>query len=226
MKTVMCIFSLTLFILVCGCRSDRFELKYTEHFQLKENVSCEQQDAVIVIDTTDKYNRDAIGGLLVKELSRRSDGKIKGVYVPVTENATTNGNFVKVAINPNYSGGPGVNFGYAFGLASALVGEMLRDNRDYVAYYSGIIEARLKGRQPIRKEINLRATFIYEPGTVEDEEMIAECRDKFKTMTFSQRCLINRDKASGDTIAPILEAYLRRRYYPFLAEHLTTLLLE
>ena len=146
---------LALFVLVCGCRSDRFELKYAEHQQLKENVLCEHQDVAVIIETSDEYNRNTIGRLLADELSMRSEGRIKAKYAPAFGNIITNESFVKVAFTPDYSGGPGVNAGLAFGLAEALVGEMMRDKGDYGARYSGVIESRLKGRQLIRKEGNV-----------------------------------------------------------------------
>ena len=171
-------------MLSCGCKSDRFELKHAEYQQFNGNVLCEPQGLTVTIETSDEYNRDAIGRFLANELSVQSDGRIKGEYAPMCGTVITNDNFVKVVFKPNYSGGPGVNAGLAFGLVGAFVGETMRDRSDYAARYSGVVESRLKGRPLVRKEFDLTAIFMYEPGTVNDEEMIAEGRNKFKTMTF------------------------------------------
>lgn len=215
--------TLVLTMLSCGCKSDRFELKSFEHLRLNGSVACDIQDVAIIVETADEYNRRALCGLLSSELARISNGRINCV---TNQCANLGDSFVKVVFSPDYSGGPGVNAGLSFGLAGALVGEAMRDGRDYVARYSGTIESKLKERLLTRKEFDVRAIFQYEAGTVEDDKMVKEGQDKFRQMTFSQRYLLNKGKAEGETIAPIIEAYLRKKYYPLLAEHLAASLFK
>ena len=227
-KIARCVklFAILLSMLFCGCKSEHLELKHSEHLQPGMNIVCDVQDVVIIVDTPDVYNGNALGKLLGECLSKCSGGRMKPRCAPSSENVPLGVSFVKVSFRPDYSGGPGLNYGVGFGLAGALAGEMMRNREDYAVRYVGTIESSLDGKSSTREEFDLRTTFTYEAGTVEDKEIVEEGRNKFNQMTFSQRYLINKNKAEGEIIAPIIEAHLRRKYYPLFAEHLAAIILN